>query len=102
MTRISERKQLLQSLESTFIEMIKVDAVESPEFEELMEFYLEVQSRRCLNTKQDVPKQDSYRSMIFHYDDANFQQIARMHKDSFMRVLGKIIYHPVFHNNSNN
>jgi len=102
MTRTSERKQLLQNLESTFIEMIKFDEVESQEFEELMEFYLEVQARRNLCKKENVPKQDSYRSMIFQYDDVNFRQIARMDKDSFMRLLGKIVRHPVFQNNSNN
>jgi hypothetical protein len=100
MGKISERKQLLQQLESTIIEMIRNDLVESPEFNDILEFYLEVESRRFIKYKNKVPKQDAYMSIFFQYDDVNFRQIARMDKDSFIKILGRIRDHQIFKNNS--
>jgi hypothetical protein len=75
---------------------------DSGDFVELVELRAFLASCRKLDPIQRVPKTDAMHTMLFAYPDADFKQIVRMDKQSFVQLAALLEIHPVFRNASKN
>ena len=82
--------------------MVLDDEDESEDFEELMDIFMGMLSHRYLNERDNIPKSNWMREMLMNYPDAEFQQIVRMDKQSFIEIHRMIKDHDIFQNQSRN
>lgn len=99
---LSNKSKTLNDLFHIIQMMILDDEDESQEFEELIDLFIGMLSYRYLNEREKIPKSDAMRLMLGDFPDAEFRQIVRMDKASFVEVNRMIRNHPIFQNESRN
>jgi len=102
MVRYSERGLLLTEMEKVLRLLIFEGKLASKEFRDLMELYYGICTTRYLNPRSVVIKNDGLRKIFFDLNDAQFKNLVRMDKISFLHILDILNENQVFKNASRN
>jgi hypothetical protein len=100
MTRISERKQLINDLEFAIKVMAADGGEETKDFEEVAETVVELEENRYLDTRVYLRKNKDLCDLLWRFSEFDFRQQVRMTKPSFLRLVDLIKEDPIFSNES--
>ncbi|KAL0581361.1 hypothetical protein ABG067_008457, partial [Albugo candida] len=98
MPKVSNRHQTIKNINSLLRQSV-IDE-EDREAEELDEILWGIETKRCLNSGDGIPKLKQFRDYFLQWSDEEFVKICRMERETFIKILRLIENNNVFLNES--